>query len=100
MLGAIIAFVSDARVLVYAMPMIIMETGCGGLYAISLLFGRDSVAANVLAYFYNITGAYISFGNLLSRCIVIFLIILMLCIGKGMESKVVRYYLGEEIRQV
>ena len=43
-----------------------------GLYAISLLFGRDSVAANVLAYFYNITGAYISFGNLLSRCIVIF----------------------------
>lgn len=100
LLGAIIAFVSDARVLVYAMPMIIMETGCGGLYAISLLFGRDSVAANVLAYFYNITGAYISFGNLLSRCIVIFLIILMLCIGKGMESKVVRYYLGEEIRQV
>ena len=63
-------------------------------------FGIDSVAANVLAYFYNITGAYISFGNLLSRCIVIFLIILMLCIGKGMESKVVRYYLGEEIRQV
>lgn len=51
LLGAIIAFVSDARVLVYAMPMIIMETGCGGLYAISLLFGRDSVAANVLAYF-------------------------------------------------
>ena len=82
------------------MPMIIMETGCGGLYAISLLFGRDSVAANVLAYFYNITGAYISFGNLLSRCIVIFLIILMLCIGKGMESKVVRYYLGEEIKIV
>lgn len=29
LLGAIIAFVSDARVLVYAMPMIIMETGCG-----------------------------------------------------------------------
>ena len=43
LLGAIIAFVSDARVLVYAMPMIIMETGCGGLYAISLLFGRDSI---------------------------------------------------------
>lgn len=91
-MAALIAFVTDNRVLVYAVPVILSMIYERGLYAVILLSHKNPVVEGTLRGFMlrERMGCY---ENLNDYCVIFFLIIFLVVIGKMIEQKVVMRYM-------
>ena len=89
---ALIAFVTDNRVLVYAAPVILSMIYEKGLYAVILMFHKNPVASGTIRWFM-FRERMGGFDNLIDYSVVIFLIVLMITIGKMIENNVMTRYM-------
>lgn len=90
-ISGVIAFMTSNRVLVYAAPVLILGLWEKWLYAVILLFQKNEMVTETLRYFF--IKPYVgSFGYLILYGFLVFLIVLVLCIAKVLEPKIMERY--------
>lgn len=94
LISALVAFLSDNKVFVYAMPIIVTMIIDKWAYIFTIIFKNNETICNLL-YSIQIRPNYSLFGDLNHLVVLAFFCILTLGIGFGMQKKITLRYLEE-----